>query len=319
MGTEGARRPRTHSLGSSIMKLRTAMVWAVGVTILILSMSTTARAAVLFESPSAIGAGGVATTAWGEIDSPTPRDWVGLYAAGANDTDFQAWVYVSCSHTPTTAAATGVCAFGLPNRLPSGLYEMRLFANDGFERLATSETFTVSPGRSDTVTFSSINDAVPSRFFDASTTGPDPNNPNRLVIGLNTGFDQGLSKFRSFAASSAAFFHSAAMDTISFLVEAPPGFYVARITYSQKGTGSLSRSGRAAGGTQWTVGAAAIDLGTFEINPTLSASIDLTGQLGTVYPVSITTSLFAFALPQVGSAAVTLTSAEVLVELLPLP
>src|SRR5262245_38070483 len=300
------------------MKLRTSGVWAVGVTILILSLSTAATAAALFESPSSLAAGSVATTAWSQIDSPTPRDWIGLYAAGANDMDFQAWVYVRCSHTPTTAAATGVCQFGLPNRLPPGLYEMRLFANDGFERLATSETFTVSAGGPDTVAFSSINDAVPSRFFDASISGPDPNNPNRLVIGLNTGFDQGLSKFRSFAASSAAFFHSVAVDTISFTVEAPPGFYVSRLTYSQKGTGSVSRSGRAGGGTQWTVGEAAIDLGTFETNPTLSGSIDLTGQLGTVYPVAITTSLFAFALPQAGSAAITLTSAEVRGEVVPL-
>src|SRR5262245_39522327 len=301
-----------------MMKLRIPAVSAGGCAPMDPRPALAAAAAGLFESPSAIAAGGVATTAWSQIDSPSPRDWIGLYEAGANDMDFQAWVYVNCTHTPTTAAASGVCPFGVPSRLPPGLYEMRLFVNDGFERLATSETFTVSAGRPDTAAFSSINDAVPARFFDASTTGPDPNNPNRLVIGLNTGFDQGLSMFRSFAASSAAFFHSVAVDTISFTVEAPPGFYVSRLTYSQKGTGSVSRSGRAGGGTQWTVGEAAIDLGTFETNPTLSGSIDLTGQLGTVYPVAITTSLFAFALPQAGSAAITLTSAEVRGEVVPL-
>ena len=169
-----------------------------------------------------------------------------------------------------------------------------------------------------TATFSDIRDAVPARFFDAAKTAPDATNPNMLRIGLHTGLDALTFKFTDFRASSAAFSHGAAMDTISFRVQAPEGYYISKITYAQRGTGSVIRTGRSAGMTNWVVGEIAADLGLFSTNPTLSNSLDLAGLNLTEVPVSITNSLFAFSTPALGSATVGLTGAEVVVELLPL-
>ena len=178
---------------------------------------------------------------------------------------------------------------------------------------------TVVMVQAQTVTFSDITDAVPSRFFDAATTKPAPDNGNKLLIGFSTGYDAKTWTVNEFTASTAAFYHAFAMDTISFLIEAPNNFYVATITYTQRGTRTISRTARAAGGVHWVVDGVPADLGLFDTNPTLSGTVDLTGQNKILVPVSITCGLFTFAPPLVGSATISITSAEVLVKLLPLP
>jgi hypothetical protein len=183
---------------------------------------------------------------------------------------------------------------------------------------ASAEPSDVSVTATEPVRFSNITDAVPGRFFDAGTTAPDPLNPNRLIIGFGRGADVQTWKLNEFTASTAAFYHRSAVDTISLLIEAPPGSYVSKITYTQHGRGAASRVAEAAGGTNWVVGDVAGDLGLFDADPTLSATIDLTGELRTVVPVSITTGLFAFGAAQVGTAAISVTGAELLVEVLPL-
>ena len=169
-----------------------------------------------------------------------------------------------------------------------------------------------------TASFLDIRDAVPARFYDATTTAPDAVNPNILRIGLNTGLDFRTFKYADFRASSAAFSHSSAMDTLRFRVQAPEGYYISKITYSQRGTGSVIRTGKAAGMANWVVGHIVAELGLFGTNPTLSETLDLTGLNLTDIPVAISNSLFAFSTPMLGSATVGLTGAEVVVELLPL-
>jgi len=69
-------------------------------------------------------------------------DWVALYQSGAADGTYLDWRYLSGS---TVAPATGladatVTFFALA---PPGDYEFRVFANNGFERLATSAPVTI--------------------------------------------------------------------------------------------------------------------------------------------------------------------------------
>lgn len=175
-----------------------------------------------------------------------------------------------------------------------------------------------STAQGQVVTFSDVNDAVPSRFFDAATTEPDPLDANTLNIGFNTGMDWSTWKATDFRASTASFSHATAMDTISFRIQAPEGFYISKITYTQRGTGLVLRVARAAGAASWVVGDHAQDLGFFGASPTLSRTLDLTGLNLTFVPVSITNTLFAYAAPYQGSASVSVTSATVSVELLPL-
>jgi hypothetical protein len=99
---------------------------------------------ILTVSPTSIPPGGTITVSWSGIGTPTPTDWLGLYAPASADTATIDWVYVSCSKTPGSARPSGSCPFVVP-ALAAGIYEMRLFANDGFTRLATSNGFTVQP------------------------------------------------------------------------------------------------------------------------------------------------------------------------------
>jgi hypothetical protein len=77
--------------------------------------------------------------------------------------------------------------------------------------------------------------------------------------------------------------------------------------------------GKAAGGANWVVGGFAANLGLFSTNPTLTGTAHLSALQMTSVPVSITTGLFAFSPPTSGSATLQVTSADVTVEVLPLP
>jgi hypothetical protein len=99
-------------------------------------------------SPTTVTAPGSVTATWSGIASPTTTDWIGLYAAGAADTAYLAWIYVSCSQAPGAAKASGSCAFAIPAGLSAGSYELRLFGNNGYARLAVSGTLTLTAGPS---------------------------------------------------------------------------------------------------------------------------------------------------------------------------
>lgn len=61
--------------------------------------------------------------------STTPRDWIGIYNQGAGDANFQSWFY-------TNGVATGS---GLFAGRAAGTYDVRMFANDGWARLASAQ------------------------------------------------------------------------------------------------------------------------------------------------------------------------------------
>ena len=164
------------------------------------------------------------------------------------------------------------------------------------------------PAQAQIARFKSIRDAVPSKFFDAATTAVDPSNPNKLIIGFNTGIDPTTLTTTQFVASST---RRVAMDTISFTVTAPTGFYVSSVTFTQRGSGWTCRTCLSAGAATWVVAGHPASLGVFSNNPAVSGTADLTSLKLTSVPVSITDSLFAT------TGSVTITGADVLVHLLP--
>jgi hypothetical protein len=164
------------------------------------------------------------------------------------------------------------------------------------------------PAQAQIVRFKSIHDAVPSKFFNAATTAADPSNPNKLIIGFNAGLDPTTFTTTQFVVSST---RRVAMDTISFTVTAPVGFYVSRITFTQRGSGWTCRTCSSAGAATWVVAGHPASLGVFTNNPGLSGTADLTALKLVTVPVSITDSLFAT------TGSVTITGADVLVHLLP--
>lgn len=94
--------------------------------------------------PFLVNRGGTITVTWADLPNPTALDWIGLYPVGATATNFVEWKYVSCSHAAGSAAANGSCTFTAPTN--SGMYELRLYANDGFSLVVSSNQITVTSG-----------------------------------------------------------------------------------------------------------------------------------------------------------------------------
>ena len=115
-----------------------------GYTLLATSQTITVNAPTLTASATAVGTGGSVTASWSNVGNPTSTDWIGVYATGAANTAYQGWLYDdSCNQTSNgTTPGGGSC----PIRLPTtpGTYELRLFANNGYTLLATSQTITVN-------------------------------------------------------------------------------------------------------------------------------------------------------------------------------
>jgi RHS repeat-associated protein len=77
---------------------------------------------------------------WSDIASPTPADWVGIYAVGSNDFAYLDWAY-------TNGGASGTASVTLnhPGLVAGATYEARLYANDGYTLLAKSAPFVLNP------------------------------------------------------------------------------------------------------------------------------------------------------------------------------
>ncbi|MCM3902067.1 MAG: DUF1800 domain-containing protein, partial [Pyrinomonadaceae bacterium] len=114
-------------------------------------------------NPDNVVPGGTITATWDGIAAPSSTDWIGLFQTSADDFAFIDWIYVSCSKSPGSPQASGSCPFALAANLAPGSYEMRLFPDNGFTRLATGNAFTVSSGNGDLV-----------RILEQATFGPTP-------------------------------------------------------------------------------------------------------------------------------------------------
>jgi hypothetical protein len=89
-------------------------------------------------SPTTVLPGQAVGMTWSGIQNPTPRDWIGLYpSSGAPNRPSLSWMYIP-------PVAGGGLVFAIPaDTVPGTTYELRLFSNDGYSRLATSQPFTV--------------------------------------------------------------------------------------------------------------------------------------------------------------------------------
>jgi serine protease len=91
----------------------------------------------LAASPSTVTAGAPISGAWAAPVGHSPTDWVGLYAVGAAETSFLSFEYISPATSGTVTLTAPAAA---------GSYELRLFTNNTFNRVATSGAVTVTSG-----------------------------------------------------------------------------------------------------------------------------------------------------------------------------
>lgn len=90
-------------------------------------------------SPAIVLAANSVTVTWNGIATPSSTDWIGLYAVGAPDSAVRAWRY-------TTGTASGSASLRVPWLTLPGIYEVRLFAQNSYARLATPAGVTVIVG-----------------------------------------------------------------------------------------------------------------------------------------------------------------------------
>ena len=103
-------------------------------------------AAALAATPSTVAAGKPLTVSWSGIASPTNADLVALYpSSNTGDTAHIAYRY-------TGGGASGSLMLTVPaNAAPGTAYELRLWSNNGAQRLATSTPFNITAAPAPTV------------------------------------------------------------------------------------------------------------------------------------------------------------------------
>jgi hypothetical protein len=104
----------------------------------------TPPSATLTASPGTVARGTSVTATWSGIVGPSANDFVAVYISTSPDTAYVNWRYVNCSQTPGNPVAAGSCAIPIPVTATPGTYQLRLFRNDTWVRMATSGNFTVT-------------------------------------------------------------------------------------------------------------------------------------------------------------------------------
>src|SRR5581483_8793792 len=107
--------------------------------VLATSSPFTVTAVSVTESPSPVARTASLTATWSGIGTPSARNWIGLYAS-SSATD-NAWV----NYRYLNGSASGSVPIPIPaNATPGATYQLRLFAANSYNVLATSSPFTVT-------------------------------------------------------------------------------------------------------------------------------------------------------------------------------
>jgi hypothetical protein len=142
---------------------------------------------ILTATPTTRVAGNPFAVRWAQIANPTHRDWIGLYTPGSSETAYISYIYVSCTSLANVVAPSGTCQFATSNYLSAGNYEFRLFTNDSYTRIATSNPVTVTPGLILTASPSSV--PAGATVTVTWSNNPNPTNTDGIRIrGISTGF-----------------------------------------------------------------------------------------------------------------------------------
>src|SRR5438876_1735831 len=128
---------RTHSTGVALPILCLSIAAVLSLPVAIASAQAPPPPSAVV-SPATVAPGGTLTVSWQGITTPTTGDWFGLFPAGAADSGYLAWWY-------TTGKASDSLVVTLPPALLPGVYEVRVFGQNGTQqRYALSNTFDIT-------------------------------------------------------------------------------------------------------------------------------------------------------------------------------
>jgi phosphodiesterase/alkaline phosphatase D-like protein len=180
-----------------------------------LSFTTTALAApTLTATPASVTAGAQVSVAWSGVVSPTINDWIGLYPQGAADTAFAKWVFTAtCTNSTGTPKASGSCTFTMPTT--TGVYEFRLFAANGYTKLATSGQVTVGPAADTTPpAISAVGTDTPTTTGATIGWTTDESSDSQVEYGTSTAYGSSTTLDTSLVTSHSVALSGLAPSTV---------------------------------------------------------------------------------------------------------
>ncbi|MCP4288830.1 MAG: VPLPA-CTERM sorting domain-containing protein [Gammaproteobacteria bacterium] len=171
----------------------------------------------------------------------------------------------------------------------------------------------VSQAAMDEVTFSDIVDGDGlSSLFDVDATAVDLSDGNKLIIGLN-----------NFSANGDSILTYSAVDTLTMTIDAPSGYFITSVSYTEGGDGQTENGVATATGAL-VADSTPINFLTQIFAPNADSGWTITPATilidnKTSIVVSITNSLFAFAFAPGEIAQITKTSATLTIGVEPVP
>src|SRR5205814_1013954 len=112
-------------------------------------------------------------------------DWATLSSTSAPDTTYLAWKYLSDTHSyPLVGLSAATITFTAPTT--DGTYNVKLFANDSWSKLATSNTITVAAA---TPTLSVPSTVVAGSTFSVGLSGGPGNLNDWIALTPSAGAD----------------------------------------------------------------------------------------------------------------------------------
>lgn len=187
-------------------------------------------------------------------------------------------------------------------------------------------TVMVSSAKAQSVSFENMSDRVPGRNYDSATSTVDASNANKLLIGINSGYDPVTWTNTAFIASTGGFHLRTTSDTFNVNIVAPEGFSISKITYTQTIATYQSRTASFSSSLSWTVdgvkrtllapqtlgGGVLTSVATFSTAvPKPSASVTLDSAISATDIKYLTPYRFV----RVGSASISISSPSLEVEL----
>jgi hypothetical protein len=151
--------PMTH-----LTVLRRAGLLGALLTLVLAAGAASAQAAYLSRPYGLVAPGSQPAISWNDVANPSSSDWIGLYKAGAPDGSYLAWIY-------TGGGRYGTKAFPIPRGIAAGDYELRMFSNNGFTRIAWMHLGIVHPGYGSTIWNTYGQNAVPGKPLSVSWSG----------------------------------------------------------------------------------------------------------------------------------------------------
>src|SRR5262249_22826768 len=130
-GSRTITLPATATAGTYELRLFAQDSWRR----LAVSNTINGLATIFAASPCVVVPGATVTATWSNIGAPTAKDWFTIVPTGGAENAYVAWAY-------TTGTGSGSRDIVLPKWVSPGTYELRLYSNDTWKRLAVSNSFT---------------------------------------------------------------------------------------------------------------------------------------------------------------------------------